>query len=212
VIAAQIACVGWAVGSSYARRRGRGHAKDETFLRRPPSRCCSAVGSARGGPRDARGRTAGVQSADGGCAHVPGLVGAIGGFTAYAYALKHLPVATVSLYAYVNPIIAVILGILILREPVRRSYGDCRRGSTCGDGAGQTGVSRVRGARCEVRGARWRGARCEVRGARCEVRVRSAGVQIYSGRRTSHAAPRTSHVVRRPVGAHKSHQEQHERR
>jgi drug/metabolite transporter (DMT)-like permease len=43
--------------------------------------------------------------------------GAIGGFTAYAYALKHLPIATVSLYAYVNPIIAVILGTLILKEP-----------------------------------------------------------------------------------------------
>ena len=43
--------------------------------------------------------------------------GAIGGFTAYAYALKHLPVATVSLYAYVNPIIAVVLGALILKEP-----------------------------------------------------------------------------------------------
>jgi drug/metabolite transporter (DMT)-like permease len=45
-------------------------------------------------------------------------VGAIGGFSAYAYALKHLPVATVSLYAYVNPIIAVILGTLVLQEPL----------------------------------------------------------------------------------------------
>ena len=44
-------------------------------------------------------------------------VGAIGGFSAYAYALKHLPVATVSLYAYVNPIIAVVLGTLVLKEP-----------------------------------------------------------------------------------------------
>jgi drug/metabolite transporter (DMT)-like permease len=44
-------------------------------------------------------------------------VGAIGGFCAYAYALKHLPVATVSLYAYVNPVIAVILGTLVLKEP-----------------------------------------------------------------------------------------------
>ena len=43
------------------------------------------------------------------------LVGAIGGFSAYAYALKHLPVATVSLYAYVNPIIAVVLGTLVLQ-------------------------------------------------------------------------------------------------
>ena len=30
---------------------------------------------------------------------------------------KHLPVATVSLYAYVNPIIAVFLGWLLLDEP-----------------------------------------------------------------------------------------------
>jgi len=44
--------------------------------------------------------------------------GAIGGFTAYAYALKHLPVATVSLYAYVNPLIAVILGTVLLDEPL----------------------------------------------------------------------------------------------
>jgi len=44
-------------------------------------------------------------------------IAAIGGFTAYAYALKHLPVATVSLYAYINPVIAVVLGTLILREP-----------------------------------------------------------------------------------------------
>jgi drug/metabolite transporter (DMT)-like permease len=43
-------------------------------------------------------------------------VGAIGGFGAYIYALKYLPVATVSLYCYVNPIIAVILGALILGE------------------------------------------------------------------------------------------------
>ena len=32
VIAAQIACIGWAIGSSYARHRGRGHAKDENVL------------------------------------------------------------------------------------------------------------------------------------------------------------------------------------
>jgi drug/metabolite transporter (DMT)-like permease len=45
------------------------------------------------------------------------VIGSIVGFSAFAYALKHLPVATVSLYAYVNPVIAVILGALVLREP-----------------------------------------------------------------------------------------------
>jgi drug/metabolite transporter (DMT)-like permease len=37
-------------------------------------------------------------------------------FMAYLYALQHLPTEQVSLYAYVNPIIAVLLGWLLLHE------------------------------------------------------------------------------------------------
>jgi drug/metabolite transporter (DMT)-like permease len=44
-------------------------------------------------------------------------VGALGGFVAYTYALRHLPVSLVSLYAYLNPVIAVALGVAILGEP-----------------------------------------------------------------------------------------------
>jgi drug/metabolite transporter (DMT)-like permease len=33
------------------------------------------------------------------------------------YAIQHLPISTVSLYAYVNPLIAVALGSLLLGEP-----------------------------------------------------------------------------------------------
>src|SRR5207237_962576 len=51
------------------------------------------------------------------------LFGAVGGFTAYAYALKHLPIATVSLYAYVNPVIAVVLGTMVLNEPFNARLG-----------------------------------------------------------------------------------------
>ena len=47
-------------------------------------------------------------------------IGAIGGFVAYSYALRHLPVSFVSLYAYINPIIAVTLGVLVLNEPFTR--------------------------------------------------------------------------------------------
>ena len=46
------------------------------------------------------------------------LFGSIVGFTAYAYLLRHVPAAKASTYAYVNPIVAVILGALILAEPV----------------------------------------------------------------------------------------------
>ena len=43
--------------------------------------------------------------------------GSLVAFAAYSYALRHLDVAVVSLYTYVNPIIAVALGTLILGEP-----------------------------------------------------------------------------------------------
>ncbi len=43
--------------------------------------------------------------------------GSIVGYSAYIYALAHLPVAVVSIYSYVNPIVAVFLGRLFYREP-----------------------------------------------------------------------------------------------
>ena len=46
------------------------------------------------------------------------IFGLVVGYSAYVYALKHLPVSTVSQYAYVNPIIAVVLGTLLLAEPL----------------------------------------------------------------------------------------------
>lgn len=42
--------------------------------------------------------------------------GSIVGYSSFIYALSKLPVSTVSMYAYINPVIAVILGWLILDE------------------------------------------------------------------------------------------------
>jgi drug/metabolite transporter (DMT)-like permease len=47
------------------------------------------------------------------------LVGSIVAYSSYAYALQHLPLSTVSLYAYVNPVIAVALGTVFLSEPLQ---------------------------------------------------------------------------------------------
>ena len=44
-------------------------------------------------------------------------VGSLVGYSAYVYALKHLAVSTVAMYAYINPIIAVLLGAWLLNEP-----------------------------------------------------------------------------------------------
>jgi drug/metabolite transporter (DMT)-like permease len=40
------------------------------------------------------------------------------GYTAYIYILGHAPTAKVSTYAYVNPVVAVFLGWLVLGENV----------------------------------------------------------------------------------------------
>lgn len=46
------------------------------------------------------------------------LFGSILGFTAYGYALANAPISLVGTYAYVNPVVAVLLGWAILAEPV----------------------------------------------------------------------------------------------
>src|SRR5262249_19296608 len=105
------------LGSSYARHRGRGHASHENVL------ATAALEMLFGGivlltASLALGEAAHLRFAPRSTSALIylTLVGAIGRFSAYAYAWKPLPVATVSLYAYVNPIIAVMLGTLVLQE------------------------------------------------------------------------------------------------
>jgi len=114
VIALQIACIGWTIGSSYSRR----HAREENVLSTTAAQMLAggvmmlAIGTATGEWRALhfvpRTTTALVYLAT---------VGAIGGFVAYTYALRHLPISLVSLYAYINPVIAVALGAAFLGEP-----------------------------------------------------------------------------------------------
>lgn len=48
------------------------------------------------------------------------LGGSLLGYTCYAYALKVLPTSTVATYAYVNPVVALLLGFLILGQGLTR--------------------------------------------------------------------------------------------
>jgi drug/metabolite transporter (DMT)-like permease len=124
VLAAQLACFGWALGSTYSRRRGHTAARDESVL------VTAAFEMLFGGLflmtiGTIRGEAAWLMFNARTAAAFAYLIvfGAIGGFTAYAYALKHLPIATVSLYAYVNPVIAVALGTWILKEAFNARLG-----------------------------------------------------------------------------------------
>jgi drug/metabolite transporter (DMT)-like permease len=44
------------------------------------------------------------------------IMGSVVGLTAYVYLLQHVPVTKVSTYAFVNPVIAVLLGVIIFHE------------------------------------------------------------------------------------------------
>lgn len=110
----QIAGVGWAIGSLYSRRRGH---HENVLIAAAFQMLFGGLVLLAGGLAlgewstltfNTRTTTALV--------YLVG-VGSVGGFSAYAYALKHLPVATVSLYAYINPVIAVVLGMIVLKEP-----------------------------------------------------------------------------------------------
>jgi drug/metabolite transporter (DMT)-like permease len=46
------------------------------------------------------------------------IFGALVGFSAYLWLLRVAPITLVSTYAYVNPVVAVLLGALVLHEPV----------------------------------------------------------------------------------------------
>jgi drug/metabolite transporter (DMT)-like permease len=48
------------------------------------------------------------------------LFGSIVGYSSYIYALERLPVAIVSIYTYVNPVVAAFLGWLVYSEPFGR--------------------------------------------------------------------------------------------
>ena len=113
VIALQIASVGWSIGSAYSKRHAR---KDNVlgttaFQMLAGGVILTAAGTVLGEwPHLSFTRQTALALI------YLSTVGAIGGFVAYTYALRHLAVSFVSLYAYINPVIAVALGVLFLHE------------------------------------------------------------------------------------------------
>ena len=72
------------------------------------------------------------------------LIGSIVGFSAFVWLLHHAPISQVATYAYVNPVVALVLGRLFFTEPVtagvaRRHGGDRRVGRVRGADRGGAG-------------------------------------------------------------------------
>ena len=115
ILALQGACLGWALGTSYMKRdRSRSSPLAASAVQMLfGGLMLLVIGSMMGewGRLEFTPRSAAAML-------YLTLIGSIVGYSAYLYALQHLPVSTVSLYAYVNPIIAVVLGTVLLDEPL----------------------------------------------------------------------------------------------
>ena len=114
MVALQIACLGWSLGSSYSRRHNR---QDNIFSATAAQMLAGGAMMLAIGTASGEWGALGFSTRSAGAFVYLSTIGAIGGFVAYTYALRHLPVSLVSLYAYINPVIAVALGVAVLGEP-----------------------------------------------------------------------------------------------
>jgi drug/metabolite transporter (DMT)-like permease len=119
----QIGMAGWSFGSIYQRRNaGRAHPAIAGGVQQLAAGLLLAPAAALIPQHAIHWSTRGVSAL---CYLV--IFGSIVGYSAYAYALDRLPVAIVSVYSYVNAIVAVTLGWLFYREPfgVRETLSMC---------------------------------------------------------------------------------------
>ena len=115
VIAIQLACIGWVIGTSFAKRHELGDnpfrstALQMVFSGAMLLSAATVHGDWAQLSFTPRTITAMIYLS---------IAGSLVAYSAYIYAIQHLPLQLVSLYAYINPIIAVGLGTLLLKEPL----------------------------------------------------------------------------------------------
>lgn len=114
-LAIQVGCVAWTAGSVYAKHRPVGVAPlmGAAVQMLIAGAVLTLVGTVAGEWGEMRFST---RSA-GALAYLV-VFGSIVAYSAYTYALQKLPLSLVSTYSYINPVIAVLLGWLVLAEPL----------------------------------------------------------------------------------------------
>lgn len=117
IITCLVSCLFWALGSIYYKRIR--DVKEDVYMNAGVQLAIGGMGlitlSALG--EDWKG-IHGIPPATLGAICYLIVVGSIVAFVCYHYALSRLPVGVVTLYAYINPLVAIILGYLVLNEPV----------------------------------------------------------------------------------------------
>lgn len=108
----QLGCAGWSLGSIAQRKQpSRAHPFVSGAVQQLATGLVFAV-PAMLRPQPIHWTTRGVVAA----AYLI-VFGSIVGYSAYVFAMDRLPIAVASLYTYINPIVAVLLGWLVYREP-----------------------------------------------------------------------------------------------
>ena len=119
IVALMISPLAWSSGSLYASHRARLPSQPlvATGLQMLAGSVV-LVGLALGSGEPARFDPAAVSLPSLGAFAYLTVIGSIVAFTTYGWMLRVAPLPLVSTYAYVNPVVAVILGALILHEPI----------------------------------------------------------------------------------------------
>jgi drug/metabolite transporter (DMT)-like permease len=117
IVGLQVATLSWTIGSLYA----------QVVPKRLPLASAAAIEMLAGSVvifaasrlfgEDWSRMAAATPRAWGGVGYLV-VFGSLVGFTAFAFCLNELPATTVGTYAYVNPVVAVALGALVLDEPL----------------------------------------------------------------------------------------------
>lgn len=115
LVATQLACIGWAIGSTVSKQRLKGI--DPLVSAAFQMLAGGLVLLTVGGLTGEFGRLAWSSRSLAAMIYLF-FAGSLVGFVAYTYALAHLPMSVVSLYPYVNPVVAVLLGSWLLHEPL----------------------------------------------------------------------------------------------
>ncbi len=112
-LAVQVGAFGWSLGSVYNRNRPR---QAHSFVNGAFQQLGAGLAAVplalalHNGPILWTGRSAGAF-------FYLVVFGSILGFSAFVYALDHLPLSIATLYSYINPVVAAWLGWLFYREP-----------------------------------------------------------------------------------------------
>jgi drug/metabolite transporter (DMT)-like permease len=118
ILAIQIGCASWSGGSVYAKHHQAHQARTAPLVAAAVQMLCAGAALTLLGSLFGEWRAFHFSQRSLGAMVYLILFGSIVAYGSYTYAVQKLPLSIVSLYSYVNPVIAVLLGWLVLAEPL----------------------------------------------------------------------------------------------